>query len=296
MYFSENTQVYLNGKFVKAADAKVGLYSQTMHYGIGVFEGIRSYDTRDGARIFKAKAHFERLLRSAELMHMPHNYSVDQLTSLTYALLEKNNLKEAYIRPLLFIGEDMALQVSQEAQLFIAAWKWSKFLGTEPLQVHISSYQRPNPKAFHIEAKANGHYVNSILASMEAKKLGYDEALLLDMNGNVAEGPGANIFFEKEGVLYTPPKGHILPGITRQVVMEMARERDVRVVEKNFTTTELLEADAAFFTGTAAEVVPIKAINKIHFKARYEETFSADLEMNFKDYVRSAHDPYYTII
>ncbi len=296
MYFNDNTQVYLNGKFIKAADAKVGLYSQSMHYGIGVFEGIRSYDTRDGARIFKAKAHYERLLRSAELMHISHDFTVDQLISLTYALLEKNNLKEAYIRPLLFVGDDMSLQVNLEGQLFIAAWKWSKLLGKDPLQVHISSYQRPNPKGFHIEAKANGHYVNSILASMEAKKLGFDEALLLDINGYVAEGPGANIFMEKDGVLYTPPKGHILPGITRDVVMSMAREREVQVVEKFFTTSELLAADTAFFTGTAAEVVPIKSINKIHFKANFEETFSADLEKNFKDYVRSAHDPFYTII
>lgn len=297
MYYKNNTLVYLNGEFVKAEDAKISLFSQSLHYGLSVFEGMRSYDTKEGARIFKARQHFERLLNSARLMHMPHNYDANKLTQVAYELLERNNLKNAYIRPLIFLGENMHLQVTGPANIFIGVWKWGKFLGDEQLNVSISSYGRPNPNSFHIETKTSGMYVNATLASMEAKNAGYDEAIMLDQNGCIAQAPGANLFYEKEGRIYTPPQGTIFPGITRKAVMEMAREREIEVIEKRFVTDELYNADTAFLTGTAVELVSIKSINRIPYLKDYKRTVSHELERDFKDYVRTVrHDPSYTII
>lgn len=298
MYYSEDSVVYHHGKFVKAAEATCSLYSQTLHYGMGVFEGIRSYHTKNGFTIFKVREHYERLLHSAQLMQIPHDYTVEELVQLTYALLEKNNLRDAYIRPLLYMDENMSLQVkkSSSSQLFVAAWPWDKYLGDKRIDVYISSFMRPSPKAFRVEAKTCGMYINSILASTEARNAGYDEALLLDQNGYVAEGAAANLFIEKDGKLYTPPKGNILPGITRSAVIEMAREKEIEVVEKLFTTDELYAADSAFLTGTAVEIAGIKSVNKIPYQMDYHQTITHEMERDFKNFARNYHDPAYTII
>ncbi|HSC40485.1 MAG TPA: aminotransferase class IV, partial [Chitinophagaceae bacterium] len=215
-YYNEDTVLFLDGEFVKAAEAAIDLYSQSMHYGYAVFEGIRAYRTASGeTRIFKATEHYDRLRNSALAVNLPFEYSTEELIAATYELLEKNNLQDAYIRPLVFANADMTFNKSTSARLSIAVWAMAPFFGEKLLRVMSSSFQRPNPKGFHIEAKASGHYVNSILASQEAKAKGYDEALLNDMDGFVAEGTGANVFFEKDGKLFTPPPGHILPGITR---------------------------------------------------------------------------------
>ena len=224
MYYNSETIIFLNGEFVKASETKTGLYGQTMHYGNGVFEGIRSYDTPDGTRIFKAKEHYERLHYSAKVMHINLGYSVKELEQISYKLLELNNLKDAYLRPLVFLGDNMSLTPTNEVHVAIMAWEWGKYLGDNLLRLMLSSFQRPNPKSCFVEAKVVGHYTNSILATTEAKANGYDEALLTDMNGNVAEGPGANFFIEKEGKLYTAPLGNILAGITRQTVFEIGKE------------------------------------------------------------------------
>src|SRR5688500_11602002 len=163
MYFSDKTVVFVNGKFVKAKDATVTLYNQTMHYGNGVFEGIRSYSNPFGTRIFKAKEHYERLRNSAEKMHMKFNYSVKELVDISYELLKKNNLTDAYIRPVIYSGVDMRLLPTEESNIFIAGWKWERYLGNTLSNVTISSYERPNPNSCHIDAKVTGHYVNSIL-------------------------------------------------------------------------------------------------------------------------------------
>lgn len=282
MYYNQNTLVFLNGNWMKASEATTDLYSQTLHYGSGVFEGIRSYKTPDGTRIFKAVEHYERLLYSAEKMHMKLPYSVEELISLTYQLLEKNNLKDAYIRPLVFQGANMSLTPSKEVSVLLTAWEWGQYMGSELLNVMVSSYQRPNPKSCHVEAKVTGHYVNSILATTEARSKGFDEALLLDLNGNVAEGAGANFFYEKDGVLFTPPLGNILPGITRATMFELCKELGFALVERHFKPKEVYSADGAFFTGTAAEVAGIKALDNYPFKKKWEDTMGFELAKMYK--------------
>lgn len=293
MYFNEHSVVFLDGEFVKANTAKVGLYNQTMHYGNGVFEGIRSYDTEDGVRIFKAAEHFERLHFSAKVMGIKLNYSSEQLEQITYQLLDKNGLKDAYIRPLVYMGDNMSLQTNDEVHIVIMVWEWGKYLGDEMLKVMLSSFQRPNPKACHVEAKVVGHYTNSILATNEAKQKGFDEALLTDMHGYVAEGPGANFFMEKDGVLVTAPLGNILAGITRATVLELAQELDIKVEERLFTPEDVYSADAAFFCGTAAEVVGIKQFNNHVFTIDWEETNSSMIQRKYKR--RVAHNEYQNV-
>ena len=255
-YYNENTIIYFNGEYVKASEAKMDLYSQSLHYGYAVFEGIRSYKTTNGAtRIFKEQEHFDRLQRSAASLNMPYSWQSDELIAITYEVLKRNNLQDAYIRPIVFAPANKSFSPNTESNIAIEVWEMQPFLGRQLLKVMTSSYQRPNPKGFNIEAKATGHYVNSILASQEAKAAGYHEALLTDMNDFVAEGPGANVFFEKEGRLFTPGTGNILPGITRSTVFEICRQLHLPVEEKLFGIEELKQADAAFFCGTAAEVI-----------------------------------------
>ena len=282
MYYNEKSQVYFNGRFVMANEVKTDLYTQTLHYGNGVFEGIRSYDTPDGVRIFKAKEHFERLKYSAEKMHIPFTYSIEELETITYELLKKNNLKDAYIRPLMYLGANMSLTPTKEVHLVIMAWEWGKYLGDSLLRVCESSFQRPNPKSCWVEAKVVGHYTNSILATTEAKQKGFDEALLTDADGFVAEGPGANFFYEKDGKLYTPKLGNILPGITRQTVLEIASELDIEVEEKLFPIEDVFSADIAFFCGTAAEVIGIKQLNDYIFPMKWEESNSYLIQRKYK--------------
>ena len=232
MYYNDETVVFLNGEFLKAKDAVAGVYNQTMHYGNGVFEGIRSYDTTDGTRIFKAKEHYDRLHYSAKMMHIELPYTSEELERITYQVLEKNDLKDAYIRPLVYLGENMSLTPTNEVHVLICAWSWGKYLGDNMLNVMLSSYQRPNPKSCHVQAKVVGHYTNSILATTEAKSKGFDEALLTDMNGNIAEGPGANFFFEKDGKLTTLYKS-ITDDLVREAFPKLLPPKVVEeVVEK----------------------------------------------------------------
>ncbi len=296
MYYNNHTTVFLDGKWIPAKDAQIGMYNQTLHYGNGVFEGIRAYQNNEGCNIFKAKEHFERLHYSAHKMHIPLPYSVEELTNIAYTLLDKNELFDAYIRPLVIGGTSMGLMPSGESHVFMAAWKWEKYLGDQPLNIMLSSYQRPNPKSTHVEAKIVGHYTNSILATNEAKSLGYDEALLLDMHGNIAEGPGANFFIAKDDVLYTPPAGSILPGITRATVFELARELDITVVEKHITIEEVYKADNAFFVGTAVEVAPIASVNGEKLKGTWEGSPGHNIYLMYRQKVRYNHFQGLTIV
>lgn len=285
MYYKEDSVVYYNGKFVKAKEVTENPYSQSLHYGNGVFEGIRAYNTKNGARIFKANEHFERLKYGASVMSIKFDYTAEELTAITYELLKRNNLKDAYIRPLITTGADMSLLSSTQSNLMIQCWEWGKYMGDKLLRVKTSSFQRPNPKACFVEAKVTGHYINSILSTNEAKNNGYDEALLLDMNGNVAECSGANVFMEKDGKLFTPPKGHIMPGITRETVINLCKEANISVEEKHFTLAELKNADACFFTGTAAEVVGLQSLDEYNFPLQWEKSHGHTLMKLYKDEV-----------
>jgi len=283
MYYNEHTIIYHNGELVKAADTKTDLFGQSLHYGYAVFEGIRSYKTVSGeTRIFKEVEHYDRLKRSAEALNMPYPFDNNELIAATYQVLKKNNLQDAYIRPVVYAPANMSFNPNKESFIVIQAWKMEPFLGEKLIRVMTSSFERPNPKGFKIQAKASGHYVNSILASQEAKAAGYDEALLNDMNGFVAEGPGANVFFEKDGKLFTPSTGNILPGITRATVIELCDELNIPVEEKLFTTEELKEADAAFFCGTAAEVIGWESIDEIKFPVAWSSTLGKIIQDAYK--------------
>jgi branched-chain amino acid aminotransferase len=281
-YFNSNTVLYLNGKFQKAADTAGDIYSQSLHYGYAVFEGIRAYHTHNGTRVFKIREHYERLKRSAELVHMPFPWDVNDLIKQTYKLLQINNLKNAYIRPLVYSAPNMSLVAGTKTSIMICAWEWDAYLGHEQLKVCISSYERPNPKSTPIEAKISGNYVNSIMATTEAKHRGFDEALLLDADQNIAEAPGANIFIEKNGRLYTPPLGNILAGITRATVMELCHILDIEVVEKHLTAKDLKHADSAFFCGTASEIAGIASVDDYVFPVKWTDSVGATIQRTYK--------------
>ena len=284
-YYNSNTVIYLNGRFVKAQDAKTDLYGQSLHYGLAAFEGIRAYKTHNDTRIFKVREHFERLKRSCELVNMPYPWDNEELIKQTYRLLKLNNLKDAYIRPIVYSEPNMTLIAPQETSIMICAWEWGAYLGDKQLKVCISPFQRPNPKSTFVEAKISGHYVNSILASTDAKSKGYDEALLLDMHDNVAEGSGANIFFEKNGKLFTPALGNILAGITRATVIDLCAVLDIEVKEKTVSVDELKNADSAFFCGTAAEIIGIHTLDDTVFKQKWSDSIGATIQRAYKNLV-----------
>lgn len=288
MYYDHKTLLYLDGKFVKASDASTDLYSQTLHYGYGVFEGIRAYKTENGTSIFKAKEHYERLKNSAELINIPFNYNVDELVQVTYDLLEKNNLSDAYVRPLVFCDPNMSLVQPNKVSIMICAWEWGAYLGDQQLRLTVSSYCRPHPRSVKIEAKVCGHYVNSILATTEAKRKGFDEALVLDSDGYLAEGPGANFFFEKDGVLYTPQLGNILPGITRATVLELAEKLGLEIKQGLFRPEELKTADSAFYCGTAAEVIGIESVDETKFPLKWSNSLGKKLQDEYSKLVRTS--------
>ena len=282
MYYTKDTILFLNGKFIKAIDAHTDLYSQTLHYGFGAFEGIRAYNTMNGTKIFKAHEHFERLRKSCALVGISFQYETEELIQIAYQLLRKNNLSDSYIRPLVYCGANMTLTQPQDVYLMMCAWEWDKYHGDKMLKLCISSYQRPNPNSLKMEAKVTGHYVNNILATSEAKVRGYDDALMLDMNGYIGEAPGANFFMEKDGVLYTPSLGHILPGITRQTVLNICRELDIPVVEKNIKPEELESADSAFLTGTAAEIAGIESIDAKPLLKEWQDSLGVTVQEAYK--------------
>ncbi|MBB2151799.1 branched-chain amino acid transaminase [Pedobacter gandavensis] len=281
-YFNSNTVLYLDGKFQKAANATAEIYEQSLHYGYAVFEGIRAYQTHNGTRVFKAREHFERLKRSAELVNLPFPWEVNDLIKQTYKLLQLNNLKDAYIRPLVYCAPNMSMVSATEVSIMICAWDWDAYPGNEQLKVGVSSYERPNTKSFPIEAKVTGNDGNATLATMEAKRNGFDEAVLLDSNGNIAEGPGANIFIEKNGKLYTPALGNIFPGITRATVIELCHILDIEIIEKHLSVADLKHADSAFFCGTATEIAGIASIDEYQFPIRWNDSVGATIQRTYK--------------
>lgn len=259
----KNKKIWLDGKLVDFSEAKIHILTHSLHYGGGVFEGIRAYSTSQGPAVFRLKEHIERFFTSASFLGMKIPFSKEEIKKAILETIKINELKECYIRPIAFFGEGMGLNpIGLPVKVAIAVWPWGAYLGEkETVSVKISKFIRLHPKSVVPQAKISGYYVNSILASLEAKNSGFDEALLLDFEGFVAEGPGENIFIVKEKKLYTPPPERILPGITRASVIEIAKDLGLAVEEKMLTVEELKSADEAFFSGTAVEICPIGKID-----------------------------------
>ncbi|WP_298186707.1 branched-chain amino acid transaminase [uncultured Pseudomonas sp.] len=259
--------IWYDGELVPWRNATTHVLTHTLHYGMGVFEGVRAYNTPQGTAIFRLQAHTDRLFDSAHIMGMKIPYSKDEINEATRAAVRENNLESAYIRPMVFYGsEAMGLRASGlKTQVIVAAWNWGAYMGDEALQVGIkvrtSSFTRHHVNISMTRAKANGNYINSMLALQEAISGGADEAMLLDTEGYVAEGSGENIFLVRNGVIYTPEVTSCLNGITRNTILTLAAEHGIQVIEKRITRDEVYIADEAFFTGTAAEVTPIREVD-----------------------------------
>lgn len=285
MYYNQETIIYCNGEFIKAIDAKGNLYDQSLHYGYAAFEGIRAYETENGVRIFKAKEHYCRMQFSCEAIGIPYPYDNDELIAISYEVLKRNNFKNAYLRPLVTCTPNMSLTKGKVAQLMIAAWEWPAYLGDKLLRLKTSSYRRISPASFIVTAKISGHYVNSIMATQEAKDAGFDEALLLDVDGFVAEGPGANVFMEQDGVLHTPQLASILPGITRATVLQICEQLGIEVIQRQIKPEEMRGTDSAFYCGTAAEVVGIESLDDVPFKVEWKNSLGAVIQKAYKNIV-----------
>jgi branched-chain amino acid aminotransferase len=260
-------KIWMNGSFVNWDDAKVHILTHSLHYGTGVFEGIRCYKTENGSAVFRLREHVNRLFDSAHICQLEIPFSRDVIQEAILETIRVNKIEACYIRPLVYIGYG-AMGIYPKANpvhVSIAVWPWGSYLGEEGLKngirVKISSFTRPHVNATMVRSKTTANYANSLLAKREALKDGYDEAMLLDTGGYVAEGSGENVFIVRRGVLKTPPLTAILEGITRETLMQLAAERGMRIAEERFTRDELYVADEAFFTGTAAEITPIREVD-----------------------------------
>lgn len=259
--------IWLDGTFVNWRDAQLHFLTHSLHYGMGVFEGVRSYETTHGAAVFRLDDHTQRLFNSAKIFEMEIPFDFATIRGAQLEVIRRNNLKACYIRPLVWLGsEQMGLGArGNTIHVGIAAWPWGSYLGEEGLtrgiRVKTSSFSRHHVNVSLVRAKASGYYINSILANREVTRSGYDEALLLDTDGYVSEGAGENVFVVRNGVLYTPDLASCLDGITRASVIQLAKEAGLTVIEKRITRDEIYCADEAFFTGTAAEVTPIRELD-----------------------------------
>ncbi len=284
-YYNKKTIVYINGEFKSLKNAEINPFSQTLHYGLGVFDGIRSYQTENGIKLFKAREHFERLKASCKKINLPFTWDIKQLIEDAYKLLDNNSLGNAYIRPIVYAEPNMSLSKPTGTHIMLMAWEWDSYFGDKLLKTCISSYQKPDAKSCLIEHKITGNYVNSTLAAIAAKEQGFDEALLLDNQGFVAQSPGANIFIEKDGKLYTPPIGNILPGITRKTIMSISSILEIDVQEKQFTATDLKTADGAFLCGTATEIIGIESVDDAVFGMPFQDSLGAILKRAYRSLV-----------
>ena len=260
--------IWMNGEIVRWEDARVHALTHALHYGSGVFEGIRAYETERGTAVFRHQDHLARLGRSAELYYMDLPFTLEKLREATHELIRRNNLRSCYIRPIAFrgYGEMGVNPLLAPVNVTIAVWPWGAYLGEEALEqgvrIKISSWRRNGPNSLPSAAKATGQYINGVLAKIESLKAGYDEAIMLNEQGSVTDGSGENVFIVRGGVLTTPPiQAGCLDGITRVAVMTLARDLGYEVTQENLVRTDLYNADECFFTGTAAEVTPIREVD-----------------------------------
>jgi branched-chain amino acid aminotransferase len=260
--------IWMNGELVRWEDAKVHVLTHALHYGSGVFEGIRAYETERGTAVFRHQDHLDRLRRSAELYYMELPFTVEKLREATHELIRANKLRSCYIRPVAYrgYGEMGLFPLNLPVDVFIAVWSWGAYLGEEGqkhgVRCKVSSWRRMSDASFIPQAKASGTYLNSILAKVETAKAGYDEAILLNDQGNVSEGTGENVFVVRDGSIATPPpSASILDGITARSVKQIAADLGFEVIERDIARGELYQADEVFLTGTAAEIVPVREID-----------------------------------
>ena len=260
---NETEFIWMDGTFVPWQDAKIHVLTHTLHYGMGVFEGIRFYETTDGPAIFRLQEHTERFFFGARdaLLELP--FSKKEINDAIIETVRINKLQSGYIRPLAYFGYGkMGLNPrGAPTNVAIAVWPWGSYLGDDAVKVKTSRFKRIHPDSTHVEAKICGHYINSILASVDVRDQGYHEALLMDHYGCVGEGPGENIFIVSEGILITPGPGSILRGITRRSIMKIAKDQGIPVEERSITQDDIHYSDEAFFTGTAAELTPIYSVD-----------------------------------
>ena len=290
--------IWLDGEMVPWRDAKVHVLTHTLHYGMGVFEGVRAYEAEQGTSIFRLDAHTDRLINSSKIMNMPMPFDKETLNEAQCAAVRENNLKSAYIRPMAFYGsEGMGLRADNlKVHVMVAAWEWGAYMGEENLtrgiKIATSSYTRHHVNVTMTKAKSNGSYMNSMLALQEAISHGCDEALLLDVDGYVAEGSGENFFMVKDGALYTPELTCCLDGITRKTIMKLAKDMGIEVIEKKITRDEVYIADEAFFTGTAAEVTPIRELDNRPIGIGSRGPITEKLQALYFDIVHGRSEPH----
>ena len=290
--------IWFDGEMVPWRDAKIHVLTHTLHYGMGVFEGERAYHTENGAAIFRLQEHTDRLFRSAHILNMPMPFDKETINEATKAAVAQNNLDSAYIRPMAFYGsEGMGLRADNlKVHIMIAAWEWGAYLGAESLEkgirIKTSSFTRHHVNITMCKAKANGNYMNSMLALQEALTDGYDEALLLDVDGFVAEGSGENIFIIRNDTIYTPELTSALEGITRDTIFTLAAELGYEVKEKRITRDEVYCADEAFFTGSAAEVTLIRELDNRQIGNGGRGPITEKLQTMYFDQVHGRRDLY----
>jgi branched-chain amino acid aminotransferase len=297
--------IWFDGEMVDWREAKVHVLTHTLHYGMGVFEGVRAYHADQGTAIFRLQEHTDRLFRSAHIMNMEMPFSKDEINAAQLAAVKENDLDSAYLRPMAFYGsEGMGLRADNlKTHVIVAAWEWGAYLGQEALEkgirIRTSSFTRHHVNVTMCKAKANGNYINSMLALSDALRDGYDEALLLDVDGFVAEGSGENFFMVYNGVIYTPELTSALDGITRATVIQLAEEEGYEVREKRITRDEVYVADEAFFTGTAAEVTPIRELDGRTIGCGSRGPVTEKLQKKYFDVVHgrsAAHSDWLTVV
>jgi branched-chain amino acid aminotransferase len=291
-------KIWMDGELIDWRDAKIHVLTHTLHYGMGVFEGVRAYKTDTGTVIFRLAEHTRRLFNSAKIFQMKLPFDQETVMAAQRQVVRENNLESCYLRPIAWLGSEK-LGVSpagNTVHLAIAAWPWGAYLGEDGLakgiRVKTSSFTRHHVNVSMVRAKASGWYVNSILANQEALTDGYDEALLLDVDGYVSEGSGENVFIVRDGKLYTPDLASCLDGITRDAIMTLAREHGIEVGEKRITRDEMYCADEAFFTGTAAEVTPIRELDNRPIGSGSRGPITEKLQKAFFDIVAGKNPKY----
>ncbi len=290
--------IWFDGEMVPWREAKTHVLTHTLHYGMGVFEGVRAYNARQGTSIFRLEEHTERLFQSAHILGMQIQFDRKTINEAQRAAVRENNLESAYLRPMCFYGaEGMGLRADNlKVHTIVAAWTWGAYLGADNMErgirIRTSSFTRHHINITMCKAKANGNYMNSMLALQEAMRDGYDEALLLDVDGYVAEGSGENIFIVRNGVIYTPELTSALDGITRKTVIQLANEFGYTVKEKRITRDEVYIADEAFFTGTAAEVTPIRELDNRKIGSGSRGPITEKLQSRYFDVVHGKVDAY----